>query len=74
MGACHPEYAYQALEEEDKIGTMLPFNIIVQEMAEGDIEISAVDPIASKQVVKNTSSGGIAREIQEWLHRIIERI
>src|SRR5512138_202714 len=49
LGACNPQFAYQALQAEDKIGTMLPCNIVVQETAVGDIEVSAVDPVASMQ-------------------------
>ena len=55
LGACNPEFAYKALQAEDKIGTMLPCNVIVQERIEGEIEISAVDPMASMQAVENDS-------------------
>jgi uncharacterized protein (DUF302 family) len=47
LGACNPHFAYQALQAENKIGTMLPCNVVVQEAAAGDIEVSAIDPIAS---------------------------
>ena len=53
LGACNPSFAYQALQAEDKIGTMLPCNVIVQETAEGVVEISAVDPVASLQAIDN---------------------
>jgi uncharacterized protein (DUF302 family) len=46
LGACNPPFAYQALQEEDKIGTMLPCNVIVQELADGSVEVAAVDPVA----------------------------
>lgn len=53
LGACNPPYAYKALQKEDKIGTMLPCNVIVQELSANEIEVAAVDPIASMQAVEN---------------------
>lgn len=70
LGACSPPYAYKALQEEDKIGTMLPCNVIVQEVKEG-IEIAAVDPVASMQAVGNESLSGIANEIRDKLIRAV---
>ena len=64
LGACNPPYAYKALQAEDKIGAMLPCNVIVQEKVKGEIEISAVDPIASMQAVKNPELGELANEIR----------
>ncbi|RLC56655.1 MAG: hypothetical protein DRH89_05210, partial [Candidatus Cloacimonadota bacterium] len=60
LGACNAPYAYKALQAEDKIGTMLPCNVIVQEREAGKIEISAVDPIASMQGVENKNLGELA--------------
>lgn len=71
LGACNPPFAYQALQAEDKIGTMLPCNVIVQENEEGDVEVSAIDPMASMQAVKNPKLEGIAREVQAKLKRVI---
>src|SRR5690554_3867725 len=51
LGACNPPFAYKALQAEDKIGTMLPCNVIVQETADGDVEIAAVDPLASMKAI-----------------------
>ncbi|MDE5421014.1 DUF302 domain-containing protein [Ancylomarina sp. DW003] len=62
LGACNPSFAYQALKTENKIGVMLPCNIIVQEKEK--VEISAVNPIASMQAVKNEKLSGIAKEIR----------
>ena len=56
LGACNPSFAYQALQAEDKIGTMLPCNVIVQEKEPGMVEVSAVDPMASMAAVENESS------------------
>jgi len=60
LGACNPPFAYEALQAEDKIGTMLPCNVIVQEKNKGEIEISAVDPMASMQAVENEDLGDLA--------------
>lgn len=74
LGACNPHFAYKALSLEDKIGLMLPCNIIVEEHKNGDIEVSAVDPIASMGAVKNDALGNIASEVQEELKSIIENL
>jgi uncharacterized protein (DUF302 family) len=71
LGACNPHFAYEALKTEDKIGTMLPCNIIVQEHEDGKVEVSAVDPVASMMAVKNESLGGIAMQVKEKLDRVI---
>ncbi len=72
LGACNPSYAYKALLAEDKIGTMLPCNVIVQEKEDGRVEVAAIDPIASMQAVENESLSGIAVEIQSKLKKVIE--
>lgn len=74
LGACNPQMAYQALQAEDKIGTMLPCNVIVQEQAGGMIEISAVDPVASMQAINNPALAGIAQTVQEKLRAVIGTI
>ena len=74
LGACNPPYAYKALQAEDKIGTMLPCNVIVQERSEGKIEVSAVDPIASMQAIENEALGGLAMEIRDKLTTVIESL
>lgn len=74
LGACNPPYAYQALHVEDKIGTMLPCNIIVQEKLDGSVSVSAVDPLASLQAIANPDITKIAKEIQEKLKNVIKRI
>ena len=74
LGACNPPFAYKALLAEDKIGTMLPCNVIVQVNPQGKVEISAVDPVASMASVKNESLGGIATEVRDKLKRVIENI
>ena len=74
LGACNPSFAYQALQAEDKIGTMLPCNIIIQEHGDRDVEVSAVDPIASMQAIENLSLQEIAGQVQAKLRRVIERL
>lgn len=71
LGACNPPFAHKALEAEDKIGTMLPCNVIVQQLDDG-IEIAAVDPVASMQAVENDQLGEVASEIQNKLRLIVE--
>jgi uncharacterized protein (DUF302 family) len=71
LGACSPPYAYKAIQAEDKIGTMLPCNVIVQEKIPGHIEVSAVDPVASMMAISNEKLGTIALEIREKLQRVI---
>jgi uncharacterized protein (DUF302 family) len=72
LGACNPQFAYQALQAEDKIGTMLPCNVIVKEDAGGRVEIAAVDPIASMQAVDNEKLGEVAAEVKERLKRVVD--
>jgi len=72
LGACNPNFAYQALQHEDKIGTMLPCNVIVQQRDDGKVEVSAVDPIASMQAIDNPALGAVAGEVRDLLRRTIE--
>jgi len=74
LGACNPPYAYQALLAEPRIGTMLPCNVIVQQLDEGRLEVAAVDPLASMQAIDNPKLGEIAGEIRNKLKRVIERL
>lgn len=74
LGACSPMHAYEALKHEDKIGTMLPCNVIVQEKSEGEIEVAAVDPVASMQAVGNQGLGEIANEIRGKLKAVIDKL
>jgi uncharacterized protein (DUF302 family) len=74
LGACNPPFAYKALTEEDKIGTMLPCNVVVQEHESGKVEVTAVDPVASMKAIQNPGLAPIALEIQEKLRKVIERV
>jgi len=74
LGACNPHFAYKALQHEDKIGVFLPCNVIVEEHENGDIEVSAVDPIASMSSVKNESLGSMAMEVQQMMKNVIHNL
>ncbi len=74
LGACNPSFAYKALKAEDKIGTMLPCNVIVQETSEGQTEVTAVDPVASMKAVENPALFEIAKQVQEKLRKVIESL
>jgi uncharacterized protein (DUF302 family) len=74
LGACNPTFAHKALLSEDKIGTMLPCNVVVQDAGDGAVEVSAVDPIASMQAIENPDLGVIANEVQALLKGIIEEL
>jgi len=74
LGACNPPFAYKALLAEDKIGTMLPCNVVIQQVSDSQIEIAAVDPFASMQAAKNESLEEIAKEIQQKLKQVIDNV
>ena len=74
LGACNPHFAYKALQSEDKIGVFLPCNVIVEEHDNGEVEVSAVDPIASMSAVKNDTLGEISTEVQQKMKRVIENL
>jgi len=74
LGACNPNFAHKALSVEDKIGAMLPCNIIVEEHEDGSVEISAVDPVSSMQSVDNDKLKPIAAEVRDRLEMIISRV
>jgi uncharacterized protein (DUF302 family) len=74
LGACNPKLAYRALELEDKIGTMLPCNVIVQEHPDGGVEVSAVDPVASMQAIDNPALTEVATEVQGKLKRVVDSL
>ncbi|MDO8992289.1 DUF302 domain-containing protein [Daejeonella sp.] len=74
LGACNPNFAFEAIKSEDKVGTMLPCNVIVQEHEDGRIEVSAVDPIASMMAIKNDSLGEVASAVSGKLRRVIENL
>lgn len=74
LQACNPPYAYKSLQTEDKIGTLLPCNVAVQETANGTFEISSINPQAAMSTVENDTMTQIAKEISEKLKRVIENL
>lgn len=74
LGACNPPFAYQALQAENKIGTMLPCNVIVQDNQDGSVEVSAVDPVASMQAVNNQDLARIADTIKHKLQAALNKL
>ena len=72
LGACNPPLAHRALELEDKIGTMLPCNVVVQEHRAGNVEASAVDPAASMQAIENPALAEVAEEVRGRLQKVID--
>lgn len=74
LGACNPKLAYEALTIEDKIGTMLPCNVVVQQREEGAVEISAVDPVASMSAIENPKLGAVAGRVRELLKQVVAAV
>lgn len=74
LGACNPPFAYKALQTEKHIGLMLPCNFVVQELDDGRIEVSAIDPAKSMMAVENPELGKIAGEIQNMIEKIISNL
>lgn len=74
LGACNPPFALKALQAEDKIGTMLPCNVIVQEIRPGSVEVAAIDPVASMQAVRNPHLAEIAATVRGLLKETVESL
>lgn len=71
LGACNPRMAYEALKMEDKVGTMLPCNVVVQERAPGQTEVAAIDPVASMQAIDNPRLLALARTVSDKLKAVV---
>lgn len=74
LGACNPNFAYKALQTEPHIGTMLPCNVILRQLDDGIIEVSAVDPLESMQGVNNQDLGEVATQVRDKLRQVIESL
>jgi uncharacterized protein (DUF302 family) len=74
LGACNPKLAYEALQLEDKVGTMLPCNVVVHEIAQGRTEVAAIDPIASMQAIDNPQLKQSAERVRTLLQNVIESL
>lgn len=74
LGACNPPFAYEALQKENKIGLMLPCNVIVQELPDGNMEVAAVDPVASMKGIENSNLEEVANQVQQKLKNVIDNL
>ncbi|MDS4057004.1 MAG: DUF302 domain-containing protein [Candidatus Contendobacter sp.] len=74
LGACNPALAYEALQLEGKVGTMLPCNVVIQETAEGGTEVAAIDPVASMQAINNPRLKQAAEQVQAKLRKVVETL
>lgn len=74
LGACNPALAHQALQIEDKVGTMLPCNIVVHSLADGRTEVAAIDPVASMQAIPNGQLKKAAEQVREKLQKVIQSL
>jgi uncharacterized protein (DUF302 family) len=74
LGACNPQFAYKALQTDDKIGTMLPCSVIVQQTAGGQFEAAAIDPAASMKAIENPDLEKIADAVRTKLKRVIDSL
>ena len=71
LGACNPQFAHKALQAEDKIGVMLPCNVIVQQLADGQVEVATIDPTVAMQATGNERLEPIAEQVRQKLARVI---
>jgi len=74
LGACNPPFAYKALQAEDKIGLMLPCNVVVQEISKREIEVAAIDPVASMQAIDNPKLRDVAEQVRNKLKKVIDSL
>ena len=74
LGACNPKLAYQALQIEDKVGTMLQCNVVVQAIDDRHTEVAAIDPVASMQAIENPDLVSAAGEVRAKLAKVIESL
>jgi uncharacterized protein (DUF302 family) len=74
LGACNPPLALKALTAEDKIGVMLPCNVIVQERTQGGVELAAIDPRAAMRQVGSSALAAVAEEVAERLGRALQAV
>jgi uncharacterized protein (DUF302 family) len=71
LGACDPALAYEALKAEDKVGTMLPCNVVVQETGDGKVEVAAIDPMASMAAIDNPDLKQLAQAVRDKLKKVV---
>jgi uncharacterized protein (DUF302 family) len=74
LGACYPPFAYRALQAEDKIGLLLPCNVVVQDKGAGLTEVSVINPVVTMKAVQNPELGEVAEQVRAKLQRVIDRV
>jgi uncharacterized protein (DUF302 family) len=74
LGACNPHFAWRALQAEDKVGTMLPCNVIVTEIAPGKVEVASVDPVASMSAINNPVLAEVAKDVRRLLEEVVSEL
>lgn len=74
LGACNPGLAHEAIKIEDKVGTMLPCNVVVQDVGGGKTEVAAIDPVASMQAIDNPQLKQTAELVREKLKAVVESL
>ena len=74
LGACNPELTYRALKAEDKLGVLLPCNVIVQQQENGNVEVSAVDPVLSMEAIDHVVVGQVAQDIRSHLRQVVDEV
>jgi uncharacterized protein (DUF302 family) len=74
LGACNPALAHEALQVEDKVGTMLPCNVVVQDTGNGKVEVAAIDPVGSMQAIDNPKLKVAAERVRAKLKTVVEAL
>jgi uncharacterized protein (DUF302 family) len=74
LGACNPGMAFQALKLEPRVGAMLPCNVIIREIADGRVEVSAVDPVASMSAIENPELRSVAGKVRDMLRAVVQEL
>ena len=74
LGACNPPLAHEALQTEDKVGVLLPCNVVVQEVKPGEVEVSAMDPVGAMEAIGNDKLTDLARRVKDKLNKVLEAV
>lgn len=74
LGACNPHFAYKAIQEEDKIGTLLPCNVVIQETPKGELEVMAFDPASAMMNMESPALAELSIEVREKLTRVLDSL
>jgi len=74
LGACNPRFAHEALKIENKLGVLLPCNVIVRETTDGQVEVASVDPVAAMQRTGNPALESTAEEVRRLLSAAVSNV